>query len=305
MDFLGRARTFVRVVEVGSLSAAARSLGVSLAAVSRQIGSLESELGAELLARTTRSQRLTDAGRRFHEHAVRLVREADAAVTSVRGEGHVAGDLTVSASVSLGVLRVVPELPVFLGAHPELRLELRLEERAVDLVGEGVDIALRAGLTLPDATGLVALKIATFRRFVVAAPKYLRAHGTPRDVGSLTGRAAIVGTRSGSRWDLTDEHGQAHNVVVDAKLRVGTLIGIREAAVAGLGLALLPEFVVSEALEARTLRVVLPRAEVAPVAVHAIHRTEARGSPRVRAFVAHLRRTMPLSTATSKSPTPR
>jgi DNA-binding transcriptional LysR family regulator len=236
---------------------------------------------------------------------VRLVREADAAVTSVRGEGHVAGDLTVSASVSLGVLRVVPELPVFLGAHPELRLELRLEERAVDLVGEGVDIALRAGLTLPDATGLVALKIATFRRFVVAAPKYLRAHGTPRDVGSLTGRAAIVGTRSGSRWDLTDEHGQAHNVVVDAKLRVGTLIGIREAAVAGLGLALLPEFVVSEALEARTLRVVLPRAEVAPVAVHAIHRTEARGSPRVRAFVAHLRRTMPLSTATSKSPTPR
>jgi DNA-binding transcriptional LysR family regulator len=294
MDLLGRARTFVRVVETGSLSAAARSLGVSLAAVSRQIGSLESELGTALLMRTTRSQRLTDAGQRFLDHAVRLVREADAALASVRGEAHVSGELTVAASVTLGVLRILPSLPAFLTAHPALRLELRLEERAVDLVGDGVDVAVRAGLALPDATGIVALPLATYRRFVVAAPKFLRTHGTPRDVASLVGRAAVVGARAGSSWELVDEDGATRSVAMDVKLRVGTLIGVRDAAIAGLGLAVLPEFVVADAIAARSLRVVLPRAKLRPVSVHAIHRTESRGSPRIRAFVAHLRSTMPL-----------
>jgi DNA-binding transcriptional LysR family regulator len=295
MDFLGRARTFVRVVESGSLSSAARSLGTSLAATSRQISSLEQELGVALLLRTTRGQRLTHEGERFHEHALRLARDAEAAVASVRPDGAVAGDLVMSASVSLGLLRVIPALPALFAAHPGLRLALRLEERAADLVGEGVDVALRAGLTLPDTTAVIGQAITSFRQVIVASPALLRAQGTPRGWAALGGQPAVLALRSPALWERIDEAGQPHTVAVDPKLRVGSLLGIREAAIAGLGFALLPEFAVTEALAARTLRRVLPSVELRPATVHALYRAEMRGSPRLQALIAHLRATVPLN----------
>jgi DNA-binding transcriptional LysR family regulator len=291
MDFLRSSATFVRIVESGSLSAAGRSLGLSLAAISRQLASLESELGASLLLRTPQGQQLTDEGRRFHAYAARLVRDAEAARTSVRSLGHVEGDFVLSAPVTIGLLRIVPALPALRAAHPALRIELRLEERVPDLVREGVDLTVRERVTLPDTTGLIAHPLSTCPRFIVASPDYLRAHGAPRDTASLIKHAAIGKVGSRSYWLLVED-GRESRVPVDVQLRVGTSLGIRDAAMAGLGLALLPEMVVAEPLAAGSLRVVLPHV-IAPAApVHALYRVEAKGSPRIDAVLKHLRATM-------------
>jgi DNA-binding transcriptional LysR family regulator len=293
MDFLGRARTFVRVVEAGSLSGAARSLGLSLPAISRQLASLERELGVTLLVRTTRRLQPTDAGRRFHEHATRLVREAEAARASVRPDRAIGGRMLLSASVTLGVLRIVPSLPKLLAAHPALDLDLRLEDRAADLIGEGVDLAVRAGMVLPETTQLVAQPLATFRRLLVASPAYLRRCGTPRTAASLASHAAVMGSAALATWHLTED-GHPCSVAMTPRLRVETLLAIRAAALAGIGLAALPDFVVQEDLASGALRSLLPAVTFAPVAAHALYRVEARGAPRIEALLAHLRATMPL-----------
>jgi len=294
MDFLAKAQTFVRIVEAGSFSAAGRSLGLSLAAISRQMAALESELGAKLLLRTTRSLQLTDEGRRFHEHANRLLRDAQAARASVRPEGAIAGSVVLSASVSLGILRIVPSLPKLFAAHPALELTLRLEDRSADLVSEGVDIAVRAGLELPDTTSLVGQSLASFARVLVASPTYLRRNGTPRSVAALAEHRAILGLESTGSWSFV-EAGTKRTATMSAQLRVGTLLAIRSAALAGLGLAILPDFVVEKELGDRSLKAVLPDAELAPVAAHALYRVENRGSPRIDAIIRHLRATVPMA----------
>jgi DNA-binding transcriptional LysR family regulator len=294
MDFLGKAKTFVRIVEAGSFSAAARSLGVSLAAISRQMTALERELDANLIARTTRSLRLTEEGRRFHDHAVRLVREADAARASVGRKGAIGGTVVVSTSVTLGVLRIVPAMRTLLDAHPSLEVDLRLEDRTADLVSEGVDLAIRAGLALPDTTALIAHPLATFARFLVAAPSYLRRRGTPKSVAALAGHVAVLGARSSGVWTF-DEGGEARTTTINARLRVGTLLGQKAAVVHAEGLTILPDFVVAKELAEGTLVRLLPKATLAPVDAHALQRTDTRGSARLDVLVAHLRRTLPLS----------
>jgi len=294
MDFLGKAETFVRIVESGSFSAAGRSLGLSLAAISRQVAALEAELDAKLLLRTTRSLHLTDEGRRFHEHATRLLREADAARSSVRPGGAIAGQLVVSASVTLGMLRIVPALPQLFTAHPSLDLALRLEDRSSDVVSEGVDVAVRAGMALPDTTSLVAHRLATFQRVLVATPAYLKRRGSPRSVAALSEHEAVLGLDSSGLWEFV-EAGVARSVTVRARLRVGTLLAVRTAVLAGMGVSILPDFVVAEALQARTLKALLTEAELAPVSAEALYRVESRGLPRIEALLRHLRASLPLA----------
>lgn len=296
MDLLSRARTFVRIVEAGSLSAAARSFRLSLPAVSRQVQTLEEELGVKLLERTTRSLRLTEAGRRFHEHAIRLVHEADAALASVQESRAVRGPVVVSASVTLGVLRIVPGLSALTREHPALELRLRLEDRSADLVSEGVDIAVRAGMELPSSTGLVAVPLARFERHLVASPAYLKRNGTPKNVAALARHAAVLGMDSGSDWSFFEDAQEAR-VSVRPSLRVSTLLGVREAVLADLGLALLPNFVVAAQLESGTLKAVLPSAKLAPVTSHALYRVEQRGIPRLQAVLGYLQRALPFDAA--------
>ena len=296
MDLLSRARTFVRIVEAGSLSAAARSFRLSLPAVSRQVQTLEQELGAKLLQRTTRSLRLTEAGRRFHEHATRLVQEADAALASVQESRAVRGPLVLSASVTLGVLRIVPGLAAFTREHPALELRLRLEDHSADLVSEGVDIAVRAGMELPSSTGLVAVPLARFERHLVASPAYLKRNGTPKNVAALARHAAVLGVDSSGSWSFLED-GEEARVSVRPSLRVTTLLGVREAALADLGLALLPNFVVAAQLESGALRAVLPAAKLTPVTSHALYRVEQRGTPRIQAVLGYLQRALPFAAA--------
>ncbi|HYP88794.1 MAG TPA: LysR family transcriptional regulator [Polyangiaceae bacterium] len=298
MDLLSRARTFVRIVEAGSLSAAARSFRLSLPAVSRQVQTLEDELGAKLLQRTTRSLRLTDAGRRFHEHATRLVQAADAAVASVHESRAVRGPVVVSASVTLGILRIVPGLAALTREHPALELRLRLEDRSADLVSEGVDIAVRAGMELPSSTGLVAVPLARFERHLVASPAYLKRSGTPKNVAALARHAAVVGADSSGDWSFM-EGGEEARVSLQPSLRVSTLLGVREAVLADLGLAVLPDFVVTSQLESGALKQVLPATKLTPVTSHALYRVEQRGTPRIQAVLRYLQRAVPFAAASS------
>ncbi|MEY4576920.1 MAG: hypothetical protein RL701_1623 [Pseudomonadota bacterium] len=230
------------------------------------------------------------------EHANRLVHAADLARASVKSERAIAGSVVVSASVTLGVLRIVPVLPTLFAAHPALSVDLQLDDRAVDLAAEGVDIAIRANLTLPDTTLVVARQFASYRRVLVASHAYLKKRGVPRDAFALAKHAAITNTvpvGAPLRWDLT-EAGSTHSITVQAALRVSTSFGVRAAAYAGLGIAILPDFVVAKELETRELQIVLPKASLTPATAHALYRSELRGVPRVAAVLEHLRRTLPL-----------
>ena len=285
MDLLDGMGTFVDIVDAGSLSAAARRRRRSLPAVSRQLAALERELGAVLIVRTTRALQVTDAGRQFYEHAVRTLRDLDAARASVRGAG---GALRVSAGVSIGLERLVPVIAELAEAHPALAIELRLEEHASDLVRDGVDVALRAGLAPPDSTAYIARELTRFPRWVVAAPRYLRAHGTPKTPQALAKHAAILQVSDAGElatWTLGDTA-----IRVRGRLRCTTPSAILRLAVAGLGLALLPDWLVRDDLAAGRLRRVLPDHETPPVVLWALHRIELRDASRVRVFLDHVTR---------------
>src|SRR5258706_10020669 len=186
MDLFGQMQTFVRVVESGGITAAARQLPRSPAAVSRQLSALEAHLGAQLLSRNTRNATLTDAGRNYYARCLRVAREVEEARHAVRGSAAMDGALIVSAPVSLGLARISPHLPALLARHPGLRIDLRLEDRLVDLAGEGVDVAIRSGVDPPDSSSLVARPLFTYRRRLVASPDYLARKGSPASASDLS-----------------------------------------------------------------------------------------------------------------------
>lgn len=287
MDLLAHMRTFTRVVERGSLSAAAREGRVSLPAVSRQLRALEEHLGAALLVRSTRRMSVTDAGRRFYEQSVRILADVDAAEESVSDEKVVRGTVTVSASITLGLTHVVPRLAALTRAHPKLEVDLRLEDRYVDLVAEGVDVAIRGGGAPPDSTAFVAHLLFESTRFVVASPRYLRKHGTPRTPEQLAKHACVVqlaATGSFVRWTLRKGDDE-RTVPVRGAVRTNAPVAVRDLARAGMGLALIPDWIVEEDLANGSLERVLDGWQHPPVRIWAFHRSELRASRRVRAFL--------------------
>lgn len=290
MDLLAQMETFTRVVEAGNLSSAARALGLSVPAVSRQLRALETSLGAPLLLRTTRSLSVTDGGRRYYERCLRVLREVEAAQESARPGSAAEGVVTVTAPVTLGLARVGPLLPSLFARHPGLRVDLRLEDHMADLVAEGVDVAIRAGAAAPDSASLVARRIMTYQRVAVASPKYLKRRGEPRTPDALARHDALVhvgASPTAGLWRFSRD-GSETAVEVRGALRCNAPYALRDACVAGLGVALLPAWLVEDDVTAGRLRVVLRAYETPAVAVSALYRTELRGAPRVRAFVDHL-----------------
>lgn len=285
MDLVEQMITFQRVVAAGSLSAAARARRMSLAAVSRQVAALEAELGAPLLIRTTRRLQLTDAGRRWHERAERLLRDLDDARAAVAPGAGPAGTLVVSASATFATAFVMPRVPALLRRHRRLELELRLEDRVVDLVGEGVDVAVRAGPPPPDSDGIIAHPVARFHRVAVAAPGYLARRGTPRKPGDLLRHDCLV--QAGAprpSWRFAEE-----SLEPRGPFRSGSPTALRDAALAGLGLAYLPEWLIADDVAAGRLRRVLAAWSTPELGAWALVRVELRGDARVRAFVDALR----------------
>jgi DNA-binding transcriptional LysR family regulator len=288
MDLLEKMTTFVRVVEAGGLSAAARQLRVSPAAVSRQISTLEAALRTPLLLRTTRRMVVTEGGRRYYERCVRILREVEDA-QSIGREDAAEGLLKLSAPVTFGLARVVPQMHSLLSRHPGLRVDLRLEDRVIDLALEDADVAIRVGIPLPDSVGLVAHKLQEFRRVLVAAPGYLRKRGEPKTPEALARHDALVfSAGAGDSWALYQGEREAR-VRINVLFRSNSLHALRELAVSGDGIALVPAWFVREELRARSLRTVLAGWQSEVIAVNAIHRTAHRRAVRVRALIDHLR----------------
>lgn len=292
MDLLEQMATFVRVVEGKSLSAAARAQGLSLAAVSRQVTALEAELGAALLVRSTRSLRVTEAGAEWYARATRILRDVDDARAAVRGDRRARGTLVVSASLTFGTVVLLPRLGALAAAHPELTVDLRLEDQLVDLVGEGVDVAIRAGSPPPDSTAYVAHPLFSMRRVLVASPRWARKHGAPKEPAQLERSPCLVQvTPSGAviRWAV--ERGDERRALeVRGPVRCNAPSALRDLAVEGVGAAFVPDWLVEDDLAAGRLKRLLPAWTAPPITAWAIHRAELRASPKLRAFLDALPR---------------
>lgn len=292
MDLVDQMRTFVRIVDAGSLSKAARAQRLSLAAVSRQLTALEAELGTQLVVRTTRRLRVTPSGQRWYAHCARLLRDLEDARADVAEGGAPRGSVVVSAPITLGLEHVVPRLERLARKHPRLDIDLRLEDHVVDLVAEGVDVAVRGGIAPPDSSSIVAHEVLAYRRVAVASPAYLERRGTPRHPRDLESHDALVQRNLAAvftEWRF-DRDGETVAVRPRARLSSTAPIVLREWALAGAGIALLPEWLAPRS--SRALRRVLGDDGWTTPVVRgwALHRVEVRGAPRIRAVVDALAR---------------
>ena len=281
--------TFVAIVQAGSISEAARRLSLSKSVVSGRLADLESRLGARLLHRSTRKLTLTDEGAAFYETAARISHElADAAAAIAERMGDLVGPLRVAAPMTFGMMHVGPALYPFLKRHPRIDLLLNLNDRMTDIVGEGFDIAVRIG-TLADSS-LIARKLCRSRRCVVMSPAYAADRGMPRTLADLEGHRAITYTnvRVYDEW-LFVRGGRKATVRIKNALQVNNGIVQREAVAAGLGIAMLPTFIASQAVKEGRLVVAPLEAEPIEHTVHALYPSNLHLSTKVRAVVDHLR----------------
>jgi len=279
---------YAHVVESGSFSAAARRLGISRSAVSKAVARLEKALGARLLNRSTRHLSVTEVGAVFAEHCSRILDEAvqaEQVVSSLHAQPR--GVLKVAASVAFGTLHVAPALADFLGRYPELNIDMTIGDRAVDLAEEGYDLVVRVARELPQ--NLVARRLAPVRRKLCATPEYIERHGVPRIPQDLARHNCLDYTHSGEQglWRFTGPKGDIA-VPVSGRLRINDDEALSQAVLGGLGLALLPTFIIGRDIQAGRLRAAL--SEYIPVEQHvyAFYLPTRHLPAKVRAFIDFL-----------------
>jgi DNA-binding transcriptional LysR family regulator len=285
MDRLDSMSILVAVVEAGSLSAAARLLGIPLATVSRKVGELEAHLNTRLLHRTTRQLSLTEAGASYVAACRRILEEVGEAERAATGEYTAPkGDLVVTAPVVFGRRHVVPIIAEFLAQYPEIDIRLVLADRVVHLMEEHVDAAVRIGV-LPDST-LVATGVGAIRRVVCASPTYLAAHGAPLRPHDLAGHPCITfeGLESARAWTFRSGKSEL-TVPVHSRLVVNTAEGAITAAILGVGLTRVLSYQVADALRDDALHIVLDSFEPAPSPVSLVHTGQAPLPLKLRAFL--------------------
>ncbi|MGF1625007.1 MAG: LysR family transcriptional regulator [Alphaproteobacteria bacterium] len=284
LSHLAAMAIFAKVVETKSFTAAARDLGISKSAVSKQISGLEDRLGARLLNRTTRRLALTEIGAAFYDRCSRLVAEAEEAELEVtRMTVEPRGELRVNAPFSFGLIHVAPKLCGFLSMHPGVSLDLTFDDRFVDLVADGYDLAIRIG-NLADSS-LIARKLATTRVLLVAAPAYWAARGVPASPQALADHECLIYSyrQTGNVWQFGNE-----TVRVSGRVRANNGDALRQAAVAGHGIAVLPSFIVWEDVLAGRLVPALHAYEPLPLGIYAVYPHSRHLSAKVRAFIDYL-----------------
>lgn len=288
MDPLEGVAAFARVVHTGSFSAAARSLRLSKSAVSAHVQRLEDRLGVRLLNRTTRRLSLTEAGAAYYRHCVRIVAEAEAAEQSATAlQREPRGTLRISAPATFGWMHVAPAVPAFLKRYPAMSVDITLSPAHVDLIDEGLDLAIRIGVLKESA--LVVRKLAPSRLVACAAPSYLRRHGVPREPADLADHNCLGVSLLpwGDEWRFVRNGGEVR-VAVSGNYRSNSAEMLRAAALDGLGIALLPSWAVADLLRARTLRRVVEEWEPPASGIYAAFPGNRLMSTKVRAFVNHL-----------------
>lgn len=289
MDRLSAMTTFVTVVNAGSLSAASRKLGSSLTAVSRQITALETRLGTKLAHRTTRKLRLTEAGEAFYRHCVRILGDVQSAEDEVANRhGTLRGRLAVSVPVAFGRLHVVPLLPQFMMRYPNIVVDLQMDDLSIDLIERGVDVAVRFG-PLPDSSSLNARKLGSYRMITCGTPGYFERRGVPSTPAELGAHDCLVHAREPNpEWHFRGEDGHKTIVRPRAVLLSNNADALREALLAGSGLALLPTWAIQDALNDARLQLVLKAFAPPRTTVHALCARQTWATARARAFIDFL-----------------
>ena len=290
MDRLAAMQTFVTVIETGSLSAAARQLRVGQPGVSKTVAQLEERLGTSLLLRSSRSFSATESGRIFYERAKLAIAEADEAELAARGAGaDLVGRLRVSAAVTFTRLKIVPKLGRFLAQHPKLEVDLILDDRNVDLVGEGIDVALRMGALTDSAS--TARRISRMRRRVVGTPAYFVRAGAPLEPRDLERHEAIIYTQRGGgvAWTFV-KNGAEESVALNGRIRSTAAEAVREAVLADLGFAVASDGMLGIELESGAVREVLADWRLPSIDIWAVFPTGRRASAKARAFAAFVER---------------
>lgn len=278
---------------------AVEQLGLTKAMVSQHLARLEQELGVTLLLRSTRRMSLTEAGATFHADCVRILAEAETAIARV-GEGREtpSGTLRLTVSTDYGSAIVAPALAGFLRLHPALRVDLVLGDQQADLIAERFDLAVRVGW-LRDS-GLHATRLGGFRQLAVSAPDYLARHGTPRRPGELSAHdwMAMTALAAPLRWTFVAADGSPHPVRMRQVAQANQAGAVRALALAGVGVTVLPDYLVEADVRAGSLKILLARYRLPEGGIHAVY--PGRQPPaKVCAFIDHLRERLPRPPASS------
>ena len=280
------------VVDTGSFSAAARRLNVGQPAVSKLVAQLEERLGVKLLVRTTRGLTATEAGLNYYERARRSIEEADEAESAARGAGSgLTGRLRICGAVTFARIHLMPRLPEFLARHPELEMEVVLDDRNIDLVQEGIDVALRIG-QLSDSS-LTARRIASGRHVVVGTPAYFERTGKPTAPGDLAAHQAVIYDQEAGGQDWTFQRDDAEiAVTLKGRLRVSAAEGVRAAVLANAGIAVASEWMFSPEIADRTVQMVLQDWELPRIDLWAVFPAGRTATTKARTFTQFVQEVM-------------
>ncbi|ALQ51950.1 LysR family transcriptional regulator [Nitrosomonas ureae] len=289
MDRFENMNAFVRVVETGSISGAADRMDVAKSVVSRRLKELEAHLGVELFHRTTRQMNLTDSGRAFYQQSVRIladILEAEHATSQFHGA--LKGNLKVAVPLSFGLMHLGPAISEFLQAHPEITFDLDFNDRQVDILTEGFDLAIRIA-SLPDSS-LIARRLAPIQAIMCASPSYLARMGEPQSPEELIHHRCLAYNLISNfeNWNLYNTDGQSIRTKIAPHLKASNGEFLRDAAVAGSGIILMPTFIVYKEIERGALIPLLTQYTFSQLSAYAIYPQTRHLSQRVRAFVDFL-----------------
>jgi DNA-binding transcriptional LysR family regulator len=285
VDRLAAMEAFVRVIDAGSFSSAAKQLRIGQSAVSKTIAQLEDRLGVRLLMRSTHGLTLTEAGRSFYERAKRAIDEAEEAELVARGAASaLSGRLRVLAAVTFARLHLMPHLPSFLAEHPALEIDIMLQDGDIDLIGAGIDVALRM-TPLRDLTP-IGRKIGRCRRRVVGTPTYFAANGVPKTPAELGSYQAIVYEQrlGGPTWNFRKANTES-TATMSGRVHVTAAEGVREGVIAGLGFAIASEWMFAPELKSGSVISVLDDWSLPNVELWAVYPTGRQATAKARAFV--------------------
>lgn len=289
MDRFENMDTFIKVVDAGSITGAADRLGVAKSVVSRRLKELEAHLGAELFHRTTRQLNLTETGRAFHQRALRILDDVlEAELAASHAHGTLQGSLRVALPLSFGVTHLGPAINEFLLSHPHIEFDLDFNDREVDLIEEGFDLAIRIG-SLPDSS-LIARRLTDIQPVMCASPASLQHRGTPCSPQELLDHHCLVYSllRDFEHWHLFAADNQPLKVKIRPYLKASNGEYLRDAAVAGLGIVFVPSFLVYREIESGALLPLLKDYSRPLAAAYAIYPPTRHLSQRVRTFIDFL-----------------
>jgi DNA-binding transcriptional LysR family regulator len=289
MDTIDGIKTIVAVVETGSFTAAGVRLSMSKALVSKYVGEVEQRINVRLFNRSTRRLSLTEAGKEYYDRAVPLLEEFTALADNVAAsQTAVQGQLRVSAPVTFGEMSLSPIIVEFMALYPKIQLDLQLTDRKVDMVADAIDVVIRIG-SVDDST-LIARKISTVPLVLCAAPDYLEQHGTPAAAQDLAKHHCIIDSnfRIGDQWPLTSAKKVTETVKVNSRIAVNSPKAVKEIALAGGGIGLIPEFIIEDSLFLEDLQQVLPQYSVMSFGLYAIYPHRQYLPRKVRCFIDFL-----------------